>query len=256
MKLHRMALLGLLVCAGTFANAALLFDRGLPEDNLNNAAGANRSNVAWAEVWNVGDTETYMDGDTYTLAGTGLYNVTKIRVWIVNDDTVPFGGYPMTLWGTPAAQGLAGLTQISSTYTATAVTYVNGQTYQGYSGAYRTLWQLDFTTNLIVQGGQTQLFFLQGVRPYTNGKEITPFLHASNKDLSGRPMPGADDKLYYVTFTNGVATGLDTWDSNGYGWDKSSDYNVQVFGEAVVPGPAAALPFLLGLAAAARRRRK
>lgn len=232
------------------------FDRGLPKANLNNAAGGNRSNVAWAELWNNDATETYMDGDDYTLAGTGTYHVSTIRVWVVGGDNAAFEGYPMTLWGTSASQGLAGLSQISAAYTATQVTYVGGVNYQGYSGAYRQIWQIDFATNLIVNGGDTQLFFINGTRPYDNTQTITPFLHASNRLLSGSTMQGADNQMYNLTFTNGVATGLDTWDSNGYGWDKSSDFNVQVLGEAVVPGPAAVLPFALGLLAAAKRRRK
>ncbi|HEY5082878.1 MAG TPA: hypothetical protein VII48_00025, partial [Rhizomicrobium sp.] len=44
------------------AASVLVVDRGLPTDNLNDAAGANRSNVAWAD-----DPVPYFYGDTFTL---------------------------------------------------------------------------------------------------------------------------------------------------------------------------------------------
>ncbi len=40
-------LLILLAISGS-VNAIVIVDRGLPTDNLNNAAGASRSDVAWA----------------------------------------------------------------------------------------------------------------------------------------------------------------------------------------------------------------
>ena len=59
-----LGLIAVALLAGPMAaNAALLVDRGLPTTNLNNAAGANRSNVSWvfsgytsADYWLVGDT--------------------------------------------------------------------------------------------------------------------------------------------------------------------------------------------------------
>ena len=42
------ALLGALcLCGALGAQAALVVDRGLPDANLNNASGGDRSNVAW-----------------------------------------------------------------------------------------------------------------------------------------------------------------------------------------------------------------
>lgn len=49
---------GLFLCAGSvMAQSTLVCDRGLPTANLNNAAGANRSNVAWSfgNDWITGD---------------------------------------------------------------------------------------------------------------------------------------------------------------------------------------------------------
>ena len=61
----------------------LVVDRGLPTANLNNAAGANRSNVAWAE--GSGSTTTSI-GDSFSLASE--YVVTDIRVWVL-DSVLP-----------------------------------------------------------------------------------------------------------------------------------------------------------------------
>lgn len=265
MKGSRIALLGALVCAGNLANAAMsvLFNRNLPTENLNLAAGANRTNYAWANYWldgPNGQNPTYI-GDDYTIDGPGSYRIQKIRLWVAGDDNAPFGGYPMSLLGTTQTLGLAGLQELSSTFTYGEVNYVNLETYQRSNGAFMKLWYVDFATDFIVQGGEKQLFFLKAVRPHPlfANHSITPYLHTSNKDLSGVPMPGADDKMLNLVYDKDGVTPIDihAWDNSQFGYSfAKTDVNIQVFGEAVVPGPAAALPFLLGLAAAARRRRK
>ncbi len=75
----------------TGAHATLLVDRGLPTSNLNDAAGANRSNVAWAD----GST-TLSIGDNFTLGGSGV--VDDIRVWVVSSATSSFANNAFQLW--------------------------------------------------------------------------------------------------------------------------------------------------------------
>ncbi|MBK6722144.1 MAG: hypothetical protein IPG58_02350 [Acidobacteria bacterium] len=58
-------LLVAMVTAGSLFGQSLVFDRGLPTANLNNAAGANRSNVAWAFD---GD---YITGDDFSFGTVG-----------------------------------------------------------------------------------------------------------------------------------------------------------------------------------------
>ena len=60
------------------ASAALLLDRGLPTANLNNDAGASRSNVQWA--FGSDAQGMWLAGDDFTLGGQGNYNVTTISV--------------------------------------------------------------------------------------------------------------------------------------------------------------------------------
>src|SRR5487761_2572645 len=68
----------------TSANAGMVVDRGLPTTtaNLNNAAGANQSNIRWADNESTTTPSTfYLPGDDFTIAGSGAYNVSDIRVW-------------------------------------------------------------------------------------------------------------------------------------------------------------------------------
>jgi len=263
MKVARIVFLSLLVCAGTMANAGLLYDRGLPEANLNNAAGANRSNVAWATYWNYNDANSYMYGDDFTLNAGTNYNVSKVKMWVVGGADAAFYGNPMSLWGGSLANGAAGIGFLSSTYTTKEVGYIDSSLYQGSSGSYIKLWEVEFDTNWYVAGGDTQLFFLGGqvvnnnglVYPDYEGYIFTPYLHASNGSLSGSNMQGADDTMYWAGFEGKNLTDIGTFSSYKNGWDKASDFNVQVSGNAV-PGPAAVLPFAVGLLAAAKRRRK
>ena len=134
------------------ASADLLFDRGLPTANIN-TGNANQANVAWADSESSPSGPFYLPGDDFTLSGSGAYQVTDIRVWT----TDPTAG--LSLLG-----GVAGTTigTISSSYTATPVTYANGQGYQTQSGSFLQIYQLDFSVNLALNGGQTFQFFLNG----------------------------------------------------------------------------------------------
>lgn len=237
---------GAMLVAGV-AQAVLLVDRGLPTTNLNNAAGSNRSNVAWADT----DPSSYMYGDDFTLPNAAsAYHIDTIRVWLVGYDGVSvddmFNSLSLHL-GTTASVSLA-----SSSPTATPVQYVGGLDYQSSSGALKQIYQLDFPVSINASGGQTISFALQGVGKDdpsdTYADDYLAFLHASNAALSGSPQEGSDDTLWSWNVGDGS---LDTsWDSNGNGWDKSSDFNVQVEGVAV-PEPASIALIGLGLAASA-----
>lgn len=223
----------------------LLVDRGLPTANLNNAAGANRSNVAWA--YGSDNNGSWLVGDTFTNNSLNTYYIDTIRLWTVGTTT------SASLWG-----GLTGATafnQISNSYTSATATYANSSTYQGSSGSPIVMTQLDFAVNIALGAGDSFLFFLDGSRP---SSPFIPFIHASNASLGGAPSDGADDIYYFGLLNSGVidAGNVGATTSQGNGWDKASDVNVQVYGNVPDSGSTVAL---LGCALAGfaffRRRR-
>lgn len=253
-----------LTVAATAATAApIVFDRGLPTANLNNSAGASRSNVAWG----FGEgSSAYYSGDDFTLSA-GVWKVNTVRVWA----TLSPGSSFQDLYSSISLFGGAGttLTNLKSGATVgntagadiaiTKVSYANSANYQGSSGAFKDIYQIDFNNlNWMVNGGVTENFSVAGV---SNGN--TPFhpffMHASNAGFGGATADGADG-LYSAYYDNGSG-GL-AFDSQinsglvGNGWDKSSDINVQVLASAV-PEPASMALFgvaLLGFGAARRKR--
>ncbi|OPZ31140.1 MAG: hypothetical protein BWZ02_00401 [Lentisphaerae bacterium ADurb.BinA184] len=200
--------------------AFMVVDRGLPTINLNDAAGAYRCNVNWTlenQPW-------YCVGDQVTLpTAFPYYLVDTIRVWVVGEYT-----------GLELFVGISDVLQSSTTYSATQVTYANGEGYQGQSGAFLDMWQLDFAVDRRVQGGSALNFALK-----PDYDSDYTFLLASNAALSGSPQEGADDLwgYWYWVSTDPDRYGMGFWSSKGNGWDKSSDINVQVFGLGV-PEPA------------------
>ena len=219
-----------LIAAGA-AQASLLVDRGLPTDNLNNAAGPNRSNVTWA----FGSYPPYawFVGDDFAL-GTSS-SITDIRTWFTpsGDANVPS---PTLFLGTVDGT----LSQVAARTTVTKVPYANNEGYEtGTSGVYRDLYQVDFSfTDLTLSAG-TYSFAVEGSPPLANGNPSF-FEHASSAGYSGSIQQGADGSLDYY-YNDPSADGSlyfdGTWSSLGNGWDKPSDLNIQVFG-APVPEPA------------------
>ena len=252
----------------------LLFDRGLPIINLNNDAGAFRSNISWADAEaSSTPTEYWLPGDDFTISKPGKHGIRTIRVWIVGD--VPdgigdeqgdeqrgkdaegqdqgehrgHGRTHLTLWGGIFGSAIA---PISKTYSVTPVTYVNGEIYQGWSGAWSQINQVDFAVDFELKGGQTFQFFVDGpwqlldpTKPFDSATNpyANPFLHASNSGLSGSRQDGSDDFFLWLHRNNGNNVAVDTWNSGTGagtlcaptsllcpGWDKPSDGNVQVFG--------------------------
>lgn len=246
--------LGIGLAASVGANASdLLFDRGLPTANLNNAADSNRSNVQWADAQSI-SSDLYLPGDDFTLSGTGAYNVSTIRVWSTDNVGLSLKG------------GLAGgsISALSNTYTGTDVTasYDGGIGHQGTSGEYSSVYQIDFAVNIALSGGETYQFFLDVLPAIAYGSDYrNAFLHASNADLSGSTQQGADNTFLWLAPEGNVVTWLSTGGGTsewGAGWDKNSDGNVQVFGSAVPePGTIVLLTMAgLGLLAYAWRRRR
>jgi hypothetical protein len=222
--LMRFALAGAFLVASHPALADVLaFDRGLPIENLNNPAGADRSNVEWADIETPPETP-WLPGDDFTLAGNGSYVVTTIRVWSTDSSD-------LRLWGGAAGTPI-GL--ISDTYTATPVTYVNAEGYQTSAGDFLPLYQIDFSVEIPLDGGITYQYFLDG--PATAaGKDFSGVhLHASNAALSGSPQAGADATFLFLgndgtVYTWNTETGEGTYCPGCIGWNKTSDGNVQVF---------------------------
>ncbi|MDD5333205.1 MAG: PEP-CTERM sorting domain-containing protein [Rhodoferax sp.] len=238
-----LALAGLTGVTSAKAQSTLVFDRGLPTTNVN-SGDANRSNVQWADNESTTNPATfYQPGDDFTLAGTGAYNINTIRVWSTDSTGLSLLG------------GLAGgpIALQSTSFTSTLVAgYGGGLGYQGSSGGYSPVYQIDFNVNIGLNGGQTYQFFLDGaIRPFTGGTGYTnAFLHASNASQSGSTQEGADGSFLYLspsgtalTWNSGTGGGTSGWGSGGF---PNSDANVQVFA-AAVPEPETYAMLLAGL---------
>lgn len=226
----------------TNANAALLVDRGLPTSNLNNSAGANRSNVAWVDGGYT-SADYWMVGDTFTNTSSQTWAIDTIRLWTVSTTGTA------TLWG-----GIDGSTigLVSGSGTISPAFYADASSYQGYTGAYRDMFQVDFGVSILLAPGQTYDFFLDG----TGGDYVIPFVHASNAALSGSPQDGADNSMLWANVVSGSVVSVEPWTSLGNGWDKASDVNVQAFGSVPEPATYAMLIPGLGLLFMGRRRKQ
>jgi hypothetical protein len=231
---------------------SLLLDRGLPTANLNNAAGGNRSNVAWADAPYAG--LNWAIGDTFNLNMSGTYNVSDIRVWMIGTGSDPLSAMwsDLTLFvggGTPSS-----VAPVTAASTVSKVTYVGGSSYQGYSGGLIDIYQVDFAVNLALLGNADYSFFVggtpteQNIALYPSYGGVSPFLHSSNAALSGSPQQGADNLVWEIGYNSTLdVLKMDSFSTLGNGWDKPSDVNVQIIG-APVPLPAAVWPGMALLA--------
>ncbi|MEP0869707.1 hypothetical protein NDA01_07830 [Trichocoleus desertorum AS-A10] len=254
---------------GSDAQATLLFDRGLPNENINNTApnhpafDPDRSNISWGFADRIGSGYSYPLGDDFSFGIAGQkYLVDTLRVWAVigvanTAATIPNNFWQsFTLWGGQVDSGAAGLSTVHSGPTngsdpqikISQVTYVDGGNYWAEPvQLYRKIWQIDFTgLNWAIEGGQLYQFFVDG-NGFTSLDtwNVFPVLHASNAALSGSPSAGADDFYRLLRIKQGTPDYVGTWNSNNLGlpgtygasglsgrggWNKSSDINVQIYG--------------------------
>lgn len=215
---------------------------GLPSSNLNSAAGANRSNIKWA---NSNPDIGY--GDDFKLP-SGQWVIDKIRVWAI--PTVPgYESYTLgdhfssvTLYKIDSSGALSAVQSGNFTsgnatnnpsISITAVTYPipdpimdpTGGLYERATGELDKIFQIDFANlNWQVTGGMPCFFGVHGVSRI----DRLWFNAASNPALSGWESEDSDGHLrsFDVSHPENGATLV-----NPAGWfgGKGSDINVQVF---------------------------
>jgi VPDSG-CTERM motif len=219
---------------------SIIVDRGLPTANLNNSAGANRANIAWAAGLYTPNAYAVV-GDSFQNTSANMWSIDTIRLW----STSPLNA--VALWAGIAGSGVYGSTAGTISAATYAVNDGNGHnTFQGASsGSYYNLWQLDFAVNATLAPGQTYDFFLDGTGNTDLGSDgkplVIPYVHASNAALSGSTQQGADGLMLSATVQNGILGSINSWSSQGASWDKASDVNVQVFGAVPDGGTTATL---------------
>lgn len=229
----------LLFALPAMATGQMVIDRGLPNTNLNNSAGADRSNVSWSNG------NDYVSGDDFTIGTAGQkWIVTGIRTWTpamsvlgdeYSDMSLYFGNgsihkikYGTLSRGSSINNNTDIVYSTASYLSSPPVSY-----YEGGRGKQYTIWQTDFNNlHLVVNGGKKYYFAVDATPTDSNDYW---FNHASNKDRSGSQQQGSDNR-WLAWDKNNLDTTPFVCDSMGEmrnicdgGWDKSSDINVQVF---------------------------
>jgi hypothetical protein len=249
------------------SGSTIIFQRALPNINLNDAAGANRSNISWLSG-QLSSGTYFTTGDDFTFTGAGAM-VSSITIYEVANNPVGSGSASlpgnefssMTLYVGPQ---MGTLNTADITYNAaqiasnsTQVFYNGGVNYQSNTGFF-PLYAVTFNLS-------TPMFFSAGTYGFAVDATATNagyglFLAGSNAALSGAIEQGADNN--YI-FDGAPAKGqipsfagfCDSGNVSCGGWDKSSDLNVLVNG-SLLPEPCSFGFVTLGLVGALVSRRR
>ena len=216
----------------------LVFDRGLPSANLNNAAGdSNRANVRWS-LYAQG-----FVGDDFSIGQPGeKWVIDSIRTWTVpsvtGEDPVALGSFYQDVrlyFGTeegglsPVRAGRLALDSNVTDNTDISIREAEAGRYEEF-GAMMRVFEVEFKDlKMNVDGGKKYRFGTWGLGREIagqSGKTYSWFAHASNSHRSQTRQDGADGGMFLFE-TSGSFAGA--WDSKGKAWNKSSDVNVQVF---------------------------
>lgn len=254
------------------ASAGLIVDRGLPNANLNSAAESDRSNIAWA-FKNEGFDDKWHSGDTFSLPATGAplgpsWRIDKLTTWFIagapDDNADPlsnaFNNISLFLGKNSGigdtidqveSSAIIGDAASAANMSISKVTYAGGADYERSNGELVQIWQADFTDLGTFSAGD-YMFSLAGVPDDT-----LFFNHGSNAALDGVPSDGADGLYWALAGSAGdpTKTIVQSFDSDGNGWDKSSDINIQVYATKV-PEPTSIALMVLGLVGVASLRRR
>jgi len=240
----------LLLCAlpAVAADSVLVVDRGLPQNNLNNASGSVRSNVRWT-----GDNQGFI-GDDFTVGATGeRWVIDSIRTWTVpgystataarlsdfyQDVRLYLGTSSSDVTPVATAQLVEGSDEVSNPNVRISEATGDGALLYDDFGTMLRIWQIDFTNlSIPVRGGFKTRFGVWGMGrpiPGQEGKSHQWFNHGSNAALSGTRQDGADGLMLIF---DGAGRAGGTLRADDKDWDKASDINVQVFAHRV-PGTA------------------
>lgn len=287
LKIMRVIALAVMVTTGSIQSikgSILVVDRGLPDINLNAAAGSDRSNYAFGlsnQTFDdgAGNTGLYkiFSADDFALDSTGdpdrpHWQIDRLSVWVVaSSATSPpgtalgnsldsislyFGQSPggISSGNTSNILPLALNATLDGNNTndpfvvVTEVTYIHGENFQGGSG-FASMFRIDFFD--LGKFAPGDFVFAIGGEPLNTPQ---PFVHGSNAGLSGTPQDGANgyfSRVFSSPFSDDVPENVQIDGVNAYGlnfdngFDKPADLNVQVYATAVVPEPTSLM--LLGL---------
>ncbi|MEM8809047.1 MAG: hypothetical protein AAGF01_23760 [Cyanobacteria bacterium P01_G01_bin.38] len=233
--------------------ADMLFDRGLPAENLNIEPDPERSNIRWRGDFENGS----FYGDDFIIGSLGeRYVINHIRTWAVlgYSDYGPSHPEQVGDWfsqvrllgGVPSDAQLPLLTSgtltsgssttSNSDIVITQVSYpdAEGSNYFNF-GPTIPIWQIDFyNLDWVIEGGTRYNFSVQGTgRSFSEDyPHHAWFNHASNAAISGTPQQATDDLMLVFSDIGGflyVASGEDDW-------NKPTDLNIQIFGDAIEGG--------------------
>jgi hypothetical protein len=242
-------------CIALLATASLgaqtiIVDRGLPTANLNNAAGADRSNVAWHYGTPPAGFSGVVVGDEFNVgnpfSGADVH-VTGLSLWVMKSAETQFANFDYL--NTSSYSLLLGdnsgfLFPTNGTpLTITTETYSNGTSYQASGGSFIDLLRLDFAVDFIASPDSYVFFALGGYD--SAGAFVDPYVHASNGPLSGSVQQGSDDFLHLFGAQFSPQDFFEyagAYNTDGDGWDKSSSLNVIVSATAPTPPDTSAVP--------------